>query len=619
MSETIVIDNVEYNRKDPNIGYDIIRKKYDLVSNIKHSNKFIHDMIDGVPIYGYGPQNRLLNVSVHSHLSPIVNKKHLQNRLQNATEILSFYKTRDDDPETYFFDAWCKSILAKDIEYMKIVRSSSPGVRFTMNCRRYASQFAAKLKNKITKIPSPEHSSYRKAFANYLDSNKRAIEKITMEIDELTARLQKLSSDEYFSEQCFSKKRALEIGFIESNLNNTMYYKPNLSDKDISSLSIIKVLGYQRSINYNANAGTDVFRYTLDNYHSLVSFRSYTDRSFKLARLLGRLSIGVEFETSNGCIAESDLDVLGLIPLKDSSVKGYEYATVPFGMTSPELNKVSKITLAKDLHTLKDICYALSRRTHIDNRCSLHVHFGNVNHTKLFLIAFYMLCRSLEDELFQMQPYFKHDSVEYIGSKKNYCKKLPDIGLRNNTIFQTTPKQDIFQDKVNKAYNDIFMLLSEGTSMGAKYNRKRHEHPKGNKWHRELRYSWVNIVNTVFNSEGTIEFRLHSGTVNFQKVMNWILICGALIRFTETHIREIIDQEHHFTLNDIINGYRNNFRDKKKKLPHGEFLANYLIAYIEERKRFFAKQYRNGIYDGRQDIANDKDFVFEYNGVTELF
>ena len=39
----------------------------------------------------------------------------------------------------------------------------------------------------------------------------------------------------------------------------------------------------------------------------------------------------------------------------------------------------------------------------------------------------------------------------------------------------------------------------------------------------------------------TIEFRLHSGSLDYEKIYNWILVCMCFVRYVENNQRDIID------------------------------------------------------------------------------
>ena len=51
-------------------------------------------------------------------------------------------------------------------------------------------------------------------------------------------------------------------------------------------------------------------------------------------------------------------------------------------------------------------------------------------------------------------------------------------------------------------------------------------HPSTDKYN-EARYCGLNLHSRYYH--GSIEFRLHSGTINKKKIVNWISICNIII------------------------------------------------------------------------------------------
>ena len=71
---------------------------------------------------------------------------------------------------------------------------------------------------------------------------------------------------------------------------------------------------------------------------------------------------------------------------------------------------------------------------------------------------------------------------------------------------------------------------------------------------------YVKVNAESFMRHGTVEFRQHSGTIEFEKISNWVKICGNLIDKSKTAL----------------------FNNLQDVLP-----AN-LLTYITNRKRKFA-------------------------------
>jgi len=462
--------------------------------------------------------------------------------------------------------------------------------------------------------------------ASYINSFNIRKEKFKNEIDEVEKILSEIDENALFYEGYIEDPiEAEKLGFLYHPKFKFYIHEHFLNPEEIKTLKAPNKdfsASYKRTINYNANNESSTFTSIVRNYYSKSNLiRKPLVENYSLASALKGLTFGVELETSSGgFMSENLLDTLGFVPLKDGSIGSYEYATVPYGCTFefPFTLKPCKQEMIKDLRVFYYGLSTLSKTAKTNNKCSLHVHFGNTMKSKDFIIAFYLVCLAIQEEMFTFQPYYKHDAVKYLGLKKNYCKKLPslfDKDFFKNFNKNFTNKEE-YDELVNYYYNVIFQFVSNGEPLGPKYNRTSKVHPMGKKWERTERYNWVNIVNTIFNNEETIEFRLHSGTLNPQKTMNWILICAAIINYTQNNIREILKNKKEINLNNILQGYCTGFRAKKKTNPYGIFLYNYLNAYVNERKAFFNTLRKEEDFAGNKEYNNDKNYVFTFETPT---
>lgn len=409
---------------------------------------------------------------------------------------------------------------------------------------------------------------------------------------------------------CKNAELATKLGYVECLHNEFWYKKSNLSASDLDSIKKkLKVNYPNKLIDYNANNNNRTFRQISDEYASIESKIPIGNSTEIISKFLGKYSFGIEFETSTGTIPEPYLGPLGLLPVRDGSISGYEYTTIP--LKGPA-----------GLQTLKSTCKELSKRCMIDHKCSMHIHIGNIQRTKLFIIAFYMLAYKLQDELFEMFPGYKQDQVKYLGSPKNYCQKLPDLKLGTNKIFSSTvPNKEI---KIQNNFNKIFTYLSGGTPEGGRYNFESFVHPQDEngraKWQRTARYHFLNLIPTIFDQSKTIEFRLHTPTVNFTKTSNWLFISLALIKFCEQNQDKIIARKIKFDLNSILDGYKNDFGRLSKESEIGSTIAEYLKAYVESRKETFKTAITvNKDYICSSELRNDPTYSFEFKGVKTLY
>lgn len=454
------------------------------------------------------------------------------------------------------------------------------------------------LKNKKQIISSEIYNTYKNKYITYL---KDSVETITT----LENKMQEVNKINYIEGWFKSFKEAEEAGAISTSLLSSTLYCDYILYSNLNQ-EAFKILKKPKDplqtgnfkLEYNGNDDNSTFR-KIKELYSHNPEKPSSD-SFKIAKLLKGLTFGFEIETNSGILDHhSKLGYYGLVPLKDGSVGGYEYATVPLGIKD---NKPDTYTLAKDLKVFYEGAKELSKVAKVGNNCSFHVHIGGTRKDKAFMLAFYKLCLMLQNEMFLTQPLFKLDSPKYLGLKKNYCKKLPKLNF--NYDFKTKNK-DIFKDSVHLAYNELFKFLSNGEPLSKEYNRKCKVHPKGKKWDRTERYNWINMVNTIFNNEETIEFRLHSGTLNPDKMINWILLCAAMIKFAENNVYKILKNEITvITIETLLRSYATDFKPKKKINPVGVEVADYLIWYFEDRKKYFKTHNTNWEIEFNEDLTN---------------
>ncbi len=262
---------------------------------------------------------------------------------------------------------------------------------------------------------------------------------------------------------------------------------------------------------------------------------------------------------------------------------------------------------AKGLQTVNGLGAELPKRTELNINCSFHIHFGNLPTSRTFLVSLYKLSLKLQNEMFTMFPYYKANPN---GIKsKNYNQKLPTLSMKNISDKYT---QDEFNEFINNSYSKIFSWLSGGYMPDKARNRKNKKHPVQAKWDRHGRYYWINFMNTIFSERNTVEFRLHGPTTNSQKMINWLFICNAILKYANTHSHKILLSNTEITLSEIL-GYYTQFGS------NGKFLSEYLIAYIDSRKEAFLRDYNRGDLTSHWDYEKDSDYSFTYQNVTHLF
>lgn len=322
----------------------------------------------------------------------------------------------------------------------------------------------------------------------------------------------------------------------------------------------------------------------------------------KYAKLLGDITFGLELECIRGYLPEYLQYQTGTVVCRDGSLHDADGTQGPEFVTTPKSG-------AKGVQAGINLCRALTPRTHIDKHCAMHCHIGNIPTSRLFLVGLYKLGIMIQDELFALFPYYKNDERQYAGKDKNYCQKLEPLQNDNARSLD----KDVYSSYVNDGYYRIFNFLGGGKAFpSSRMNRKNKVHPKIHKWERASRYYWLNLMNTIFSDRNTVEFRLHNGTTNPQKVITWLFICNAIIKTATLKAGQIITGKT-FTLNDVLEYYLTT------KTQSGREMYEYLFAYVAKRKEYFANDYKNGDVMSLRELDEDKNFKYNINEVSQMF
>jgi hypothetical protein len=414
----------------------------------------------------------------------------------------------------------------------------------------------------------------------------------------------------YSSIPCVNKEIALKLGYLESLWDNYYYNGRTLSVADKMALKEPRIVKYKNlEFNYNAADNNSAFIKIKQEYAK--NELKIEGRTHDVSKLLFGKSFGIEVESRNGSIPEHLLGPLGLVPLKDGSLRlangeePYEYATVPFYG-------------AKGLQSIKGICEELNKRCLFDDGCSLHIHLGNVKYDKLSIIAYYMLIQAIQEELYSIFPMYKRSEMKYLNKQKDYNAPLPNIGLLTNTLYKKKYTSAIeFNLDVEKYFSKIIEFLTDNKySQWDSWETNMTSHPLGDtKWNIMSRYKIFNVNGLIFSNTRTIEARIHPGTFNYTKITNWLFICIAIITYAEKNQKDIISRKVKPTLEDILNGFKNAFGEYQFEDVTGSEIAKYLIDYVNFRKDAIKYANDGGDVHARNiEFEADKNFKFN-NGV----
>lgn len=282
----------------------------------------------------------------------------------------------------------------------------------------------------------------------------------------------------------------------------------------------------------------------------------------------------------------------------------------------------------KGLQAAKLLSFELLKRTVLSNKCSVHIHFGDVRRDRLYFVSLWNLLYKIQEEFRLYFPYSRTNSIREDG--KIYAAQLPNLNLNINKLLSITNDSE-FKDQVTKAFNSIYTYLNNGHPAGelideefvkatretlikgkiqkqycyrvkrTNYTTKLPKHAiQGQKWQRPQRYFWVNFLNLFFAHSKTVEFRISEATGNFDKILMLILTYSAILKYAENFtlclsiapvtLKHIIDDHFPKNLADQILGYWN---DRKSNFTDGKTFKtaykNIELHYMSKDKDFVNK------------------------------
>lgn len=364
-------------------------------------------------------------------------------------------------------------------------------------------------------------------------------------------------------------------------LNKTIIplcYREELSTGYYFHIDLKSVKEFNRLINvskeekealpYDSRGITDKFKAKFEkNYNPVItnSVKTYSS-------LLKNYTFGLEFETITGALPKEKMEILPLIPLRDGSISGLEYVTIPL---KGELG----------LQALIDSIEELKSKTLFDNSCALHYHIGGIPRTPKFILAFYKISSFFQDEIFSMFPLYK--KYNFGVKRKNYSKPFPVNKISSLLDASIDVKN---KEQVNNNFNILFKYLSEGYDFSQYGNDLNNvlEHPRdpnGNqKWNINTRYYANNLIPIIFGNKQTIEFRIHTPTYDIGKIINFLLFNIYIIDFTIMNTKQILENPSFFVNIDNFREFIKIYlRNVKLDNSSRKVLTEYHISYINTR------------------------------------
>lgn len=192
--------------------------------------------------------------------------------------------------------------------------------------------------------------------------------------------------------------------------------------------------------------------------------------------------------------------------VSDGSITG----TNALELVSPVLNGT------EGLEQIEKVCQVLKRlNAYINKSCGLHVHFDAQNFDLRQWKNIYKNYAGFENQIDELMPQSRRGNTNY------YCRSLNSINNLNVKIDNATSL---------RAISDVFS---------------------------NNRYFKINP--TSYSRHNTIEFRQHSGSIEFSKISNWIVFLHNLVDYSKNHLATDHSWEALTTINqaEVITFYHN--------------------------------------------------------------
>lgn len=352
--------------------------------------------------------------------------------------------------------------------------------------------------------------------------------------------------------------------YIEKELTDNIQTYISLKDYYKGTERFVNNFGYK----YSLSDFSSLFLSKIDNISNDLIKENYNNKIIK--SLLADYSFGIELETNSGFLPMSTLIQTGFIPLRDGSINGYEYTSIPLS----GMNGITKI---------ENFTKEAKVNCSIDKFCSMHLHIGNHNFNKKELVAYYILMYQIQNEIFDFVPPYKR-SEKYFASKKevkDHCKPLKSLGLLN-------PLKKL---SIAESYSIIRnFVIPEGMDL------------QSPKWNNFSRYFFINLLpyfkkkHLDNENSGTIEIRIHEPTLSFEKILLWLIMNISFINYVKENSNKIL-LKNKISLFDIIDNQIKNID-----------LKNIIIEYIESRELRFLNEFVNGNYNEESYLHEDKTY-----------
>jgi len=390
---------------------------------------------------------------------------------------------------------------------------------------------------------------------------------------------------------CLSEIIAKKLNYRE-RFADGIFYKRDIKNANFFKKIVAPPVN-KRDLPYDSRFSNSITQTQFENFYKPV----YDNENLNiLGDFLDKsgITFGLEFETCTGFVPNRICYKYGLLALRDGSIQGLEYVTVPYSGR-------------KGLYALRNVCLELAKRTKFDQSCALHLHLGGLNRDEESILSSYILGYLLQDEFFIMQPAYKKGGM---GVKnKDFCKPL------GSNVFNAVNKLSKGATSILSNFKHFFNFVSDGHDYAHYSNKlsKIDSHPSdpsGNhKWQIRSRYRWLNFVPIIFGNKQTLEFRQHTATFNFEKIINFLISNAIFIKIAGDSKKDILNKDsklHKSLLKDASNNISIISDEIVSKFPELRTIKFRNDMYNNIRKEIMSTLRKNDDISGSTEGSYDK-------------
>lgn len=251
------------------------------------------------------------------------------------------------------------------------------------------------------------------------------------------------------------------------------------------------------------------------------------------------VTFGLEIELLTGTYSK---DLSRKLPLacgvgEDGSIHYNDDNVVDLEITTPPLAG------QQGLEYLENVCYILADNDcFVNSSCGLHLHLGVGDWETSKIIRLLSLYFIFEDLLFAIQPPSRQDN--------QYCRPV-------------CSKYSLYDIKKCRE-------LEKLEALWLKTNDKEEIEMRKKRKYDDSRYCGINLHCLLYNKK-TLEVRHHAGTIDYTKMLNWIKINQAFVRFALSNY----DLPENHTI-----GLKNKLDLFKRKITDDKDLIDYIKARL---------------------------------------